>query len=107
MDQTLIYSLFTIVEDVCKSDANVFGYGIWPHHIKLMISIAQRLADEYHADAMAHIQELSSLFYVAYKEIGMDIDEGLAWIGEKIRRDWDKMSEPGREKFKSRYKEIL
>ena len=29
---------------------NIFGYGIWSHHIKPMLSIANRLAVEYQAD---------------------------------------------------------
>lgn len=184
MDQTLIRDLSALVEDACKSDTNVFGYGIWSHHIKPMIPIARSLAAEYHADeeivviatllhdlaaiqdsskrkehhvygaelagailaerhyppdriekvqkcilnhrgsvnnrktsieevcvadadAMAHIQELGSLFYVAYREMNMGIDEGVAWIKGKIQRDWNKMSESGRAKFQSRYEEIL
>jgi hypothetical protein len=58
MNQALIHNLSIIVEDACKSDANVFGYGIWSHHIRPMIPVARRLADEYQADAMVHIQEI-------------------------------------------------
>ncbi len=59
------------------------------------------------ADAVAHIQEIGSLFYVAYKEMNMSIDDGIEWIKSKIQRDWNKMSEKGRRKFKKKYDEII
>lgn len=59
------------------------------------------------ADAIAHIQEIGSLFYVAYKEMDMDIDEGMSWIRGKIQRDWNKMSERGMKQFKNKYNEIM
>jgi len=49
MDQ-LIEKLYTLVENACKSDSNIFGYGIWSHHIKPMISLGQKLADDYGGD---------------------------------------------------------
>ncbi|MGB4572878.1 MAG: HD domain-containing protein [Rectinemataceae bacterium] len=184
MNETLINNLYTLVETACKSEKNVFGYGIWSHHIKPMVGIAKGLANEYgadeeivviasllhdlagikdeskrkehhfygaeeadgilsdygykkekiekvkkciynhrgsvnnkkgsmeelcvaDADAIAHIQEIGSLFYVAYKEMDMDIDQGTGWIKEKIEKDWRKMSKNGKTKFKQRYEEIL
>jgi hypothetical protein len=59
------------------------------------------------ADAVAHIQEIGSLFYVAYKEMDMSIDDGIEWIKGKIQRDWNKMSENGKNRFKRRYDEIM
>jgi len=59
------------------------------------------------ADAMAHITENGSLFYMAYREMNMDIDQGINWIRNKISRDWNKMSENGRIRFKDRYEQIL
>lgn len=59
------------------------------------------------ADAIAHMTEIGSLYYVAYVEKGMGIDEGTAWILGKLGRDWDKLSERGRDRFSSRYGEIL
>jgi uncharacterized protein len=58
------------------------------------------------ADAIAHIQEIGALFYVAYVEKGLGIDEGIAWIQGKMERDWNKMSERGKVKFKTRFDDI-
>ncbi len=58
------------------------------------------------ADAMAHITEIGSLFYVVYKEMNMDIDQGINWIKDKIKRDWNKMSEKGQIKLKDKYDQI-
>jgi uncharacterized protein len=59
------------------------------------------------ADGIAHIQEIGSLFYVAYKEMNMSIDDGVEWIKGKIQRDWNKMSEKGKSRFKRKYDEIM
>lgn len=59
------------------------------------------------ADAIAHIHEISSLFYLVYKEQNLGIDEGVAWIKGKLERDWNKLSEQGKLKFKNRYTQIL
>ena len=50
MDNVLIEQIALTVENACKSESNIFGYGIWTHHIKPMISIAQELAKQYKAD---------------------------------------------------------
>lgn len=183
MGETLIDDLATMVESACRSERNVFGYGIWTHHIRRVVEIAKGLAVSYgadaevveiaallhdfagirdetrraehhihgadeaerilggysyppekielvrkcilnhrgsvpneksspeescvaDADAMAHMQELGSLFYVAYRELGMDIDRGTEWIREKIERDWNKMSARGRARFGKTHEEI-
>ena len=59
------------------------------------------------ADAMAHINGIGSLFHLAYKEKGMEIDEGIEWIKCKIERDWKKMSERSREIYKEKYENIM
>jgi len=58
------------------------------------------------ADAIAHIQEIGSLFYVAYVKMEMGIDEGSNWIISKIERDWNKMSIKGQNNFKGKFEEI-
>jgi uncharacterized protein len=57
------------------------------------------------ADAIAHIRAVGSLFYVAYKK-NLTIDEGKEWVKAKIRRDYNKLSEMGKLKFESDFKEI-
>ncbi len=39
-----------MVELACKSANNVFGYGIWTHHIKPMIPLVQELAQQFGAN---------------------------------------------------------
>jgi HD superfamily phosphodiesterase len=184
MNNSLIESISIIVEEACKSKNNIFGYGIWSHHIVPMIKLGHQLAKDYEADieivtiaillhdlagikdqtkrekhhiygseeagiilesynypknrieliqkciknhrgsvnnkkgsseeicvadidAMAHISEIGSLFYVVYKEMGMDIEQGNTWIKDKIKRDWNKMSEKGRIKFQNKYDQII
>lgn len=50
MSEELVRNLYAMVEDACKLERNVFGYGIWSHQIKPMVEIARRLATEYGAD---------------------------------------------------------
>ena len=184
MDDKLIDDLYFLVEEACKSEKNIFGYGIWTHHIKPMIEIGKQLAKEYNADpeiviiacllhdlsqikdkekkekhhihssieaeqilkeykypqdkidiikkcvfnhrssvnnkknspeeisvadadAIAHINEIGSLFYAAYKELNMNIDDGVKWIKEKIEKDWLKMSNRSKEYYKEKYESIM
>jgi HD superfamily phosphodiesterase len=184
MNTKLIETLSHIVEDACKEKRNVFGYGIWSHHIQPMVPIAQKLARqfgadeeiviiatllhdlagiqnsndtaEHHvigarraaeilqtqhypterilavqqciknhrgsvnnhkgtieeicvadADAIVHMTEIASLFYVVYKEKNLTIDEGKIWLKEKIQRDWEKMSKNSQTLFEHKYRAIL
>lgn len=45
------------------------------------------------ADAMAHITEIPSLLYLAYRQKNMDIQTGSQWVYKKINRSWDKLCE--------------
>jgi uncharacterized protein len=55
------------------------------------------------ADAIVHMTEISSLFYAAYRELGMSIEGGTEWIRAKVDRDWQKMSPRAQAKYKSTY----
>ncbi|MDR2808783.1 MAG: HD domain-containing protein [Spirochaetaceae bacterium] len=182
--ENIINELAVLVENACKSKNNIFGYGIWSHHIKPMIPIGQKLAEEYgadkeivtiaillhdlasiqdeknykehhiigsqnaekilkgynypqekiekiklcilnhrssvnndkssveelcvaDADAIIHLTEISSLFYAAYKEMGKSIEEGQKWIKEKIKKDYKKISERSKTKYKDEYETII
>ena len=59
------------------------------------------------ADVIVHMTELASLFYAAYKEQDMNIDDGKIWMKEKIQRDWEKMSDHSKVLFKHKYRAIL
>jgi len=173
-----------IVEDACKRDTNVFGYGIWVHHILHVVRIGKKLAErfdadpeiveiaallhdyagikdhslhkEHHihgaieaekilkdlnyseqkieavkhcienhrgrvagkrgtpeaeclasADAIAHIDNVPSLFYLAYAKFDMGIDEGADWIGKKLNRTWKKINPEFRYLVEYKYKSAL
>ena len=59
------------------------------------------------ADGMAHIAEWPSLLYLAFRQHGMDIEEGTTWAREKIRRSWAKICPEGREIIGARYEAAL
>lgn len=59
------------------------------------------------ADAIAHINQVASLFYVSYRELEMDIDRGREWVREKIERDWTKLCAYGKEMIEEKYKAIM
>ena len=59
------------------------------------------------ADAIVHIDQLASLFYLVYGDRGMDVDEGRRWVKGKLTRDWEKMSENGRNMVKPKYDCIM
>ncbi len=157
-----------IVEEACKKETNIFGYGIWTHHIVYVVQYGKLLAEQlgadaeivelaallhdyasikdealyrdHHlhgpleaerilqeldypeekihavkqciashrasidaervtpeavclasADAMAHIDQVPSLLYLAFVRFGMSIDEGTAWVREKLARSWQKL----------------
>ena len=58
------------------------------------------------ADAIVHMQAVSSLFFVAYHNLGMGIDEGARWAKEKLERDWLKLSDMGKEVARRRYEAL-
>jgi uncharacterized protein len=158
-----------IVEKACSRDTNVFGYGIWIHHILHVVKIGKKLAEQFgadpeiveiaallhdyagikdhslhkehhihgaieaekilkdlnypeqkiecvkhcienhrgsipgkratpeaeclaNADAIAHIEKVPSLFYLAYARFDMGIDDGTDWIRKKLNRTWKKIN---------------
>ena len=182
--ERIINDLNILVENACKSDKNIFVYGIWSHHIKPMIPLGQKLAEEYggdkeivtiaillhdlvsiedennskehhkigagraeeilkrynypqeriervklcilnhrssvnnnkssieeicvaDADAIIHLLEISSLYYAAYKEMGKTIEEGQGWIKVKLEKDYKKLSEKSKEKYKKEFDMII
>ncbi|MDR2150167.1 MAG: HD domain-containing protein [Spirochaetaceae bacterium] len=182
--EQIIDKLSALVENACKSKENIFGYGIWSHHIKPMIPLGQRLAEEYgadkeivtiaillhdlasiedeknykdhhsigakraeeiltaykhpqdriemikscilnhrssvnnnknskeeicvaDADAIIHLTEIASLFYAAYKEMHKTIEEGQEWIKGKLEKDYKKLSERSKEKYKEEIETII
>ena len=58
---TLIAEVSQIVEAACRADTNIFGYGIWTHHITDVARNGQRLAPMFDADP--EIVELAALLH--------------------------------------------
>jgi uncharacterized protein len=60
-----------IVEDACKRDSNKYGYGIWSHHIVLVVKYAKQLAIELNADQ--EVVEIAALLhdYAGIKDSSM------------------------------------
>jgi uncharacterized protein len=50
-----------IVEQACAEDSNVFGYGIWTHHITEVVKNGNRLAELFGADP--EIVEIAALLH--------------------------------------------
>jgi putative nucleotidyltransferase with HDIG domain len=57
----MIENISKIVEDACKSDSNLFGYGIWSHHIIYVVRYAKQLAEKLNADL--EIVEIAALLH--------------------------------------------
>lgn len=59
--QMITKKIEQIVEEQCKADTNVFGYGIWTHHIVIVVKYARMLA--HRLDADLEIVEISALLH--------------------------------------------
>jgi uncharacterized protein len=67
----MIEEIERIVEDACKSDSNLYGYGIWSHHIVYVVKYAKLLAGKLNADM--EIVEIAALLhdYAGIKDSSM------------------------------------
>lgn len=57
----MIHEIAYIVETACAQPSNVFGYGIWTHHITEVVAQSKRLAPLFDADIV--IVELAALLH--------------------------------------------
>lgn len=173
-----------IVEEACQSKTNIFGYGVWTHHIVYVVEYGKLLAYElgadpeivevaallhdyaniknggagenHHiegaeeadkilhalaypvdkidtvkncimshrgsvhverttpealclasADAMAHIDQVPSLLYLVFSQYRMDIDQGTAWVSEKLQRSWNKLCPEAKAMMQPKYESAL
>ena len=53
--------LYELVENACKAESNVFGYGIWTNHILSVIEFGKSLAPTFGADE--EIVEIAALLH--------------------------------------------
>ena len=56
------------------------------------------------ADAMAHIDQVPSLLFLAYTKKNMSISDGTRWVKEKIDRSWNKLCDEAKEIIEEKYK---
>ncbi len=61
MSEETIEAIRDVVEEACAADSNVFGYGIWSHHITRVAEHAVRLAPAFGADS--EIVEIAALLH--------------------------------------------
>lgn len=173
-----------IVREACKAETNIFGYGIWTHHITQVVKIGKKLAEQFNADpeiveisallhdyagikdhtlrkehhihgaikaekilkklncpskkidavkhcienhrgsvkndkrspeakcltnadAIAHIENVPSLLYLAYAKFEMEIDEGVEWLRKKLERSWNKLNPDMKKIIKDKYEAAI
>ncbi len=60
-NEEMIARISKIVENACKSDSNIFGYGIWSHHIVYVVKYAIELAKKLGADI--EVVEIAALLH--------------------------------------------
>ncbi|NNG26555.1 MAG: HD domain-containing protein [Ignavibacteriaceae bacterium] len=176
----VIREIEKIVEEACKANTNVFGYGIWSHHIKQVVNIGNKLAPQFNADAeiveisallhdysgikdhslhkmhhihgaieaekilkklkypqqkieavkhcienhrgsvknnnktpeaeclanadaIAHIENVTSLLYLVFVKFEFEIDEGADWVRKKLERSWNKLNPDMKKIIKDKY----
>lgn len=61
MATPLIAEIEHIVEAACAAESNIFGYGIWTHHITQVVANGKRLAPLFEADP--EIVEIAALLH--------------------------------------------
>lgn len=68
----MIQAIADLVEDACRSSSNIFGYGIWSHHIVYVVKYAKLLAEKLSADM--EIVEIAALLhdYAGIKDSSME-----------------------------------
>lgn len=59
------------------------------------------------ADAMAHFDNIPSLFSLVYKERKMSIEDGKIFVKDKLNKSYNKLSDKGKEIYKEKYKNVM
>lgn len=54
------------------------------------------------ADAVSHYDTIPALFYLAYVQRKMSLNDGLEFVKSKLKRSYDKMSEKSKEYYKTK-----
>lgn len=69
MSEVIIDKIRELSEEACKKDTNVFGYGIWSHHVVYVAKYGKLLAERLGADQ--EVVEIASLLhdYASIKDV--------------------------------------
>lgn len=59
------------------------------------------------ADALSHFDDLSTLYYLAFKMLKLDFEQAKDFIKKKLEFDYNKLSKYGKNKYKERYELIV
>ncbi len=59
--EAMLNRIARLVEEACSKPANLWGYGIWTHHITRVVEVARRLAPHFRADV--EIVEIAALLH--------------------------------------------
>ena len=59
------------------------------------------------ADAISHFDNVPGLLYLAYVRRGLDIEEGKAFVKNKLERSFQKLSDLSKEFYWDKYKTIM
>ena len=59
------------------------------------------------ADSMSHFDAVPSLFYLAYVQRKLGIDDGIDFVKNKLNRSYQKLSERGKEIYKDKYEQVI
>lgn len=69
------------------------------------VSVEERcLAD---ADALSHFDSVPSLLYMAYVRKGMELREGEAFVREKLRRSYAKLSQESKACYEGKCRQVM
>jgi len=83
--EQLISILNTLVQTACKQPTNIYGYGIWTHHIVYVVKYAKLLAD--HLGADLEIVEIAAILHDYASIKNKDFAEEHHVIGAQFARD--------------------
>lgn len=59
------------------------------------------------ADAMAHFDNIPSLFNYVYRERKMSVDNGEKFVKDKLDRSYNKLSGKGKKLYKEKYENVM
>ena len=78
----MIAEIAQMVENACARESNVFGYGIWTHHVTRVVAHGKRLAEMWGADP--EIVEIAALLhdYASIKDAALYADHHIHGAAE-------------------------